>query len=107
MTGGWLALLLAGLLEITWASGLKLVGPARPLVSIGILTAMVLSFVLLWLAVRTLPVSVAYPVWTGIGAVGAFVVGVTVYNEPVNAFRILCVVVIVLGIVGLKVGGRA
>lgn len=98
----WLALIIAGVLEIAWASGFKFIGFNRPVVSLIIALVMVLSFYFLWVAVQRLPIGTAYAVWTGIGAVGAAVVGMVLYGEPAGAIRIVSIVLIVAGIVGLK-----
>ncbi|PZU57304.1 MAG: hypothetical protein DI552_08255 [Brevundimonas sp.] len=98
----WLTLVVAGLLEVLWASGLKSVGPQRPLTSLGVLVALAGSMVLLWAATQKLPIGTAYAVWTGIGAVGAALVGIVVYGEPATAVRAVCILLIVAGIVGLK-----
>jgi len=100
----WLILLVAGILEIVWAYTMKLshgftrLGPS----SITLL-AMIASFALLSHAMRTLPLGTAYTVWTGIGAVGAFVVGIVFLNEPANLLRVLAAALIVGGLVLMKV----
>lgn len=99
----WVYLLLAGLLEIAWAVGLKYTeGFTRLWPSLWTGAAMVLSMLLLAAAVRTLPIGTAYAVWTGIGAVGTAVLGIVLFGEPRETARLLCVLVIVAGIVGLK-----
>ena len=98
----WLALTVAGLLEVGWASGLKYVGPQRPGISLLVGIAMLASFAFLWLATQKLPIGTAYAVWTGIGAVGAASIGILAYGEPATAIRLVCIVLIVAGIVGLK-----
>lgn len=98
----WIAVLIAGLLEVAWASGFKFLGPQRPLVSLLVLGLMAASFWFLWVATQRLPIGTAYAVWTGIGAVGAAAVGVLVYGEPATAARLACIVLVVTGIVGLK-----
>jgi len=98
----WLALVVAGLLEVGWASGLKYVGPQRPGISAAVLAALAASMWLLWVASQKLPIGTAYAIWTGIGAVGAASVGMLIYNEPATMVRILCILLIVGGIVGLK-----
>ncbi len=98
----WLALVIAGLLEVGWASGLKYVGPQRPGISAAVLAALAASMWLLWVATQKLPIGTAYAIWTGIGAVGAASVGMLIYNEPATTVRILCILLIVSGIVGLK-----
>lgn len=99
----WILLLLAGLLEIGWAVGLKYVdGLSRPvpLVLTGI--AMVGSVVLLGMAMRSLPLGTAYAVWTGIGSVGTVIAGIVLFAEPADALRLGCIAMIVAGIMGLK-----
>ena len=99
----WLLLVLAGLLEIGWAIGLKYTeGFTRLLPSLWTLTSMLLSIVLLGLALKTLPVGTAYAVWTGIGAVGTAILGIYLFNEPATALRLMCIGLILSGIVGLK-----
>lgn len=98
----WLTLVVAGLFEVAWASGLKYVGPQRPLLSLGVALALAASMVGLWIATQRLPIGTAYAVWTGIGAVGAAVIGVLAYGEPATAVRAVCILLIVSGIVGLK-----
>ena len=98
----WAVLIVAGLFEVMWASGIKFVGVQRPLISLGVGAALVASMVGLWIATQKLPVGTAYAVWTGIGAVGAATVGIVVYGEPATAVRAVCILLIVAGIVGLK-----
>jgi len=100
----WVLLLVAGLLEIVWAFTMKLShGFTRPVASVVTLLAMLASFGLLSASMRTLPLGTAYTVWTGIGAVGAFVVGIAVLGEPVNTARVLAAALIVSGLVLMKV----
>lgn len=99
----WSALLLAGLLEIVWAVGLKYAdGFTKPLASAVTVAAMIASIWLLAQAARELPIGTAYAVWTGIGAVGAALLGVMLLGESANAVRLGCIALIVVGIVGLK-----
>ncbi|MNH53378.1 Quaternary ammonium compound-resistance protein SugE [compost metagenome] len=98
----WLVLVVAGLFEVMWASGIKYVGVQRPLLSLGVVLALIASMVGLWIATQKLPVGTAYAVWTGIGAVGAAAVGIVIYGEPATAVRAVCILLIVAGIVGLK-----
>jgi quaternary ammonium compound-resistance protein SugE len=99
----WILLLVAGLLEILWAFTMKLTqGFTRPGASLVTLFAMLASFGLLSASMKTLPLGTAYTVWTGIGAVGAFVVGVVVLGESVNAARVLAAVFIVAGLTLMK-----
>lgn len=99
----WFLLLIAGLLEVVWAIGLKYTeGFTKPWPTVGTVAAMVGSVALLGLAMRSLPVGTAYAVWTGIGAVGTVILGIALFAEPANAARLACVALIVAGIVGLK-----
>ncbi|PZQ18487.1 MAG: QacE family quaternary ammonium compound efflux SMR transporter [Rhodanobacter denitrificans] len=100
----WLFLLAAGALEIVWAYALKQSsGFTRLIPSVVTLIAMIGSFGLLALAMRTLPLGTAYTIWTGIGAVGAFVVGVLVLGEAVSTMRVGAAGLIVVGLVLMKV----
>jgi quaternary ammonium compound-resistance protein SugE len=99
----WLLLLLAGLLETVWAYTMKLSdGFSRPVASVVTLAAMIASFALLSISMRSLPLGTAYPVWTGIGAIGAFVVGVTVLGEPFTLARGVAAGLIVCGLILMK-----
>ena len=104
----WMVLFVAGLLEVVWAYSMKLSdGFTRLTPSVVTLGAMFLSFGLLALAMKTLPLGTAYTVWTGIGAVGAFVVGIVVLGEAVSFTRVLAAVLIVAGLVLMKVSSPA
>jgi len=99
----WLYLLIAGLLEVGWAIGLKYTnGFTRLWPSVGTVVAMIVSFFFLSLALKTIPVGTGYAVWTGIGAVGTAILGMVLLGEPRAVGRILCLVLIIAGIVGLK-----
>ena len=99
----WLCLTAAGLLEIVWAVGLKYTDGFTRLVPSAItVAAMVASVYLLALAVRTIPIGTGYAVWTGIGAVGVAILGMVLFGEPKDALRIGSILLIVLGIAGLK-----
>lgn len=99
----WILLVLAGLLEVGWAIGLKYTeGFTRLWPSVGTVTAMGISLILLGIAMKSLPVGTAYAVWVGIGAVGTVVLGIVLFDEPLNALRVGSVVLIVAGLVGLK-----
>jgi len=99
----WIALFVAGLLEILWAYSMKISeGFSRPLPATVTLAAMAASFALLAWAMRQLPLGTAYMVWTGIGAVGAFAVGVAVLGESASAMRLAAAGMIVGGIVLMK-----
>jgi quaternary ammonium compound-resistance protein SugE len=104
----WYLLFLAGLLEVVWAIGLKYTdGFTRLLPSLATLAAMGLSFWLLSLALRTLPIGTAYAVWVGIGAVGTTIAGMALFGEPASVLRFASVLLVVLGIVGLKLTAMA
>lgn len=99
----WIYLIIAGLLEVVWAYLMKQSeGFTRLWPSIGTLVFMLASFGLLSLAMRSLPLGTAYVVWTGIGAVGAFVVGIFFLQEPVSLLRILAAILIVSGLLLMK-----
>ena len=99
----WIILILPGLFEIVWAYSMKLSdGFTRLTPSLVTLFFMVLSFVLLAYAMRTLPLGTAYTIWTGIGAVGSFLVGVFILGEPATAMRMLAAVLIISGLVLMK-----
>jgi quaternary ammonium compound-resistance protein SugE len=99
----WVVLLVAGLLEICWAVGLKYTdGFSRPLPSALTAAAIVASMVLLSISARTLPIGTAYAVWVGIGAVGAAVLGMIVFGEPRNPSRLFFLVMLVVSIAGLR-----
>ncbi len=99
----WIYLVLAGLLEVIWAFSMKQsVGFTRLVPSIVTLVCMIASFGLLAVAMRSLPLGTAYTIWTGIGAVGAFIVGVTVLGESLTLMRVLAAVFIVVGILLMK-----
>jgi quaternary ammonium compound-resistance protein SugE len=99
----WITLIVAGLLEVVWAVGLKYTqGFSRWLPSAITVTAMGLSIYLLARALRTIPVGTGYAVWTGIGAVGTALVGIWLLGEPKSAGRLIAIAAIVGGIVGLK-----
>ena len=98
-----IALLVAGLLEVAWAIGLKYTeGFTRPGPTTWTIAAMVASVALLGWAMKTLPVGTAYAVWTGIGAAGTVILGIVLFGEPATLVRLGCVGLIVAGIVGLK-----
>ncbi|MCZ8523533.1 MULTISPECIES: quaternary ammonium compound efflux SMR transporter SugE [Paenibacillus] len=99
----WVYLVIAGLMEIVWAFGLKYSnGWSRLWPSLITAGGMIVSFYFLSLALRTLPIGTAYAIWTGIGAVGTVIVGMMFLGEPRDLLRISFVLAIVVGIVGLK-----
>lgn len=104
----WFALLLAGLMELTWPLGLKYSdGFTRFWPSIGTAAAIALSFLLLGQALKAIPFGTAYAIWTGIGAAGAVVIGMAVFEERTDVLRITCLLLIVAGSVGLKFSMQA
>lgn len=99
----WILLIIAGLLEVGWAIGLKYSeGFTRLWPSVFTLVTMALSFFLLATAMRSLPVGTAYAVWTGIGAVGTVILGIVLFGESASLARLACVGLIIAGIAGLK-----
>lgn len=99
----WLILLLAGILEVGWAVGLKLSdGLTRPWPAVLTVAAMIASMALLAVAVRTLPLGTAYAIWTGIGAVGTVILGIAFFGESAGWLRLACIALIVAGIAGLR-----
>lgn len=99
----WVYLLIAATLEIVWAVGLKVSeGFTKLWPSVWTIAAMILTYVFLAQAVKTLPLGTAYAIWTGIGAVGAAVAGIILFNEPATALRLVSITLIVAGIIGLK-----
>ena len=103
----WIWLIIAGVLEIAWAIGLKYSdGFARPWPSVAAVLLMVASFCCLAQAVKGLPLGTSYAIWTGIGAVGTAIAGIVLFKEPATAARLACMVLIVAGIVGLKLATK-
>lgn len=99
----WLILIFAGLLEVVWAVGLKYThGFTKPLPSIITIAAMAASFYCLSIAMRSLPLSIAYAVWVGIGMVGAVVFAVVFLKEPLSTVKLISLLLIITGILGLK-----
>ena len=99
----WIILIIAGLLEVTWAVGLKYThGFTKLIPTLWTVAAMLGSVGMLGLALRTLPLGTAYAIWTGIGTVGTVIYGIVALDEPASAVRLACIAMIVGGIVGLK-----
>ena len=99
----WTILIVAGLLEIGWAVGLKYTeGFTKFWPSMGTIIALTLSFIMLGIAVRTIPVGTGYAVWTGIGAFGTAVLGILLLGEPASSARLFFLGLLLVGIVGLK-----
>lgn len=103
----WFYLIIAGAFEIGWPLGFKLsqTTPHKFLWIAFAVAAMALSGYFLWLAQKGIPMGTAYAVWTGIGAVGAFIIGIILFKDPMTVLRIVSVGLIVAGIVGLKIAG--
>ena len=99
----WIYLFVAGVFETAWAIGLKYsAGFTKLGPSVFTVIAMMISLYLLALALRTLPVGTGYAVWTGVGTVGAAILGIYLFNESREISRIICILLIVAGIIGLK-----
>lgn len=99
----WIVVLIAGLLEVVWAIGLRYTdGFTRIWPSIATVLVMAMSFFLLSIAMRSLPVGTVYAVWVGIGAVGTALLGILLLGEPLTPTRIVSIILIILGIIGLK-----
>jgi quaternary ammonium compound-resistance protein SugE len=100
---GWFYLILAGLLEIIWAVGIKYtIGFTKLIPSVITIVSMVLSVFFLSLSLKTLSLGTAYAVWTGIGTIGTALFGIMLFNESSNIIKILFICLIVIGIAGLK-----
>lgn len=103
----WVVLVVAGLLEVVWAFSMKQSqGFTKLGASVVTIVAMIASFALLSISMRTLPLGTAYTVWTGIGAAGAFALGILVLREPATPTRMAAAVLIISGLVLMKVGAR-
>lgn len=99
----WGILVVAGLFEVGWAIGLKYTqGYTRLWPTIWTVLAMIASVWLLGIAMRSLPVGTAYSIWVGVGAVGTVILGIVLFGEPANAARLISIMLIIAGIVGLK-----
>lgn len=99
----WTFLIIAGILEIGWAIGLKYTeGFSRLWPSVATLGAMIVSIALLSIALKTIPVGTGYAVWTGIGAAGTAIIGMVFLGESRETLRMLCILLIIAGVLGLK-----
>ncbi len=99
----WVYLIIAGIFEVVWAIGLKYSNGFTKLVpSLITIGGMLISFYLLSLAIKTIPLGTAYAVWTGIGVLGTVVLGIILFGEPAGVLRIVFIVLILTGILGLK-----
>ncbi|BDS05098.1 multidrug transporter [Oceaniferula spumae] len=100
----WIILLLAGLLEIGWAVGLKYTeGFTKPWITVVTLLIMFGSVGLLSVAMKSIPIGTAYAVWVGIGIIGTVIWGIFFFDESVNAARMICLALILIGVIGLKI----
>ncbi len=103
----WILLILAGLFEVVWAYSMKMSDGFSKLIPSSItIVFMLLSFALLAVSMKSLPLGTAYTVWTGIGAIGAFIVGIVVLNESVSIMRIMAAILIVSGLVLMKLASK-
>jgi quaternary ammonium compound-resistance protein SugE len=99
----WLYLVIAGVFEVVWAISLKFSnGFTRLIPSSVTIVGMIVSFYFLAVATKTLPIGTAYAAWTGIGAVGAIIIGTLFLDEPISLIRILFMILILVGVLGLK-----
>ncbi|AXX95312.1 MULTISPECIES: quaternary ammonium compound efflux SMR transporter SugE [Arcobacter] len=100
----WVTLIIAGIFEIFWAIGLKYTdGFTKLIPSLLTIFAMLISFWLLSISLKTLPLGTAYAVWVGIGTIGTVIAGVILFNDSLNLLRIVSIIFIILGIIGLKI----
>lgn len=100
----WIILIIAGLFEIGWAVSLKYSeGFTKLTPSVIMIVSMAFSIYLLSVALKTIPLGTGYAVWTGIGAAGTAILGIYLFKEPVNTARVICLLMIISGIVGLKI----
>ena len=104
----WFYLIIAGVFEVVWAIGLKYShGFTKLYPSLITIGGMLISFYLLSLATKSLPLGTAYAIWTGIGALGTVLLGIVLFNEPLNFPRIIFLCLILIGIIGLKITASA
>jgi len=104
----WIILVLAGLFEVGWAIGLKYTeGFTRLWPIVWTAVAMIISLWLLGLAMKSLPIGTAYSVWVGVGSVGTVILGIVLLGEPVNVARLISIMLIIAGIIGLKLATPA
>ena len=108
MSLAWIYLIIAGLLEICWATGLKYTdGFTRLWPSVFTVVTLAASMLLLAKAAQTLPIGTAYAVWVGIGALGAAMLGIVLFNEAVTVWRMVFLVMLLVAIIGLKFSSHA
>ncbi|MBE5959137.1 MAG: multidrug efflux SMR transporter [Lachnospiraceae bacterium] len=103
----WIWLLFAGVLEVTWAVAMKASNGFKVFIPSAItVVGYILSAVFLAMALKKLPIGTAYAMWTGFGIVGTYVLGVLMFNEKISLPQVICIVLIISGIVGLKLLGK-
>ncbi|QLB13819.1 quaternary ammonium compound-resistance protein SugE [Bisgaardia hudsonensis] len=104
----WIYLIIAGLLEIGWPIGLKIAGniETRIIGTVIAITCITGSGIALWIAQKSIPMGTAYAVWTGIGAAGAFIVGILFYNDAITFWRTIGVLMIIAGVITLKLASQ-
>jgi quaternary ammonium compound-resistance protein SugE len=104
----WIILVLAGLFEVGWAIGLKYTeGFTRLWPTVWTAVAMIISLWLLSLAMKSLPIGTAYSIWVGVGSVGTVILGIVLLGEPMNAARLISIMLITAGLIGLKLATPA
>ena len=100
----WVTLVIAGIFEIFWAIGLKYTdGFSKLIPSLFTIFSMLISIWLLSISLKTLPLGTAYAVWVGIGTIGTVIAGIIFFNDSVNLLKVISIVFIILGIIGLKI----
>jgi len=103
----WFILFIAGLFEVVWAVGIKYTeGWTKLLPAVITILAMIASFYLLSVALKNISMGTAYAVWTGIGTIGTVVYGIVIFKEPADILRMLCILFIICGIIGLRILAR-
>ncbi|MCO6184363.1 multidrug efflux SMR transporter [Leuconostoc fallax] len=100
----WIYLIIAGIFEVVWATTMKLShGFTNIMFTLATLVGMILSFGFLALAIKHLPLGIAYPIWTGIGAVGSIIVGIIFFKDQIPSITWLFITLLIIGIIGIKV----
>ena len=103
----WFILFIAGLFEVVWAVGIKYTeGWTKLWPAVITVLGMIASFYLLSMALKSIPMGTAYAVWTGIGTIGTVIFGIIYFKEPTDILRIICILLIISGIVGLRILAR-
>jgi quaternary ammonium compound-resistance protein SugE len=103
----WFILFIAGLFEVIWAIGIKYTeGWTKLWPSVFTVLAMIASFYLLSMALKTIPMGTAYAIWTGVGIIGTAIFGIIYFKEPTDILRMVCILLIIIGIIGLRILAR-